>query len=113
MFAAEGIQPIIGLALKVDFAAPPPPNAPKPHGAPQKCPCLVFLAKDEPGYRNLIKLSIRAYLDAPDTAEPTEAQVYDPTVSADCSAGDPGRSAGSGTRGTDGYGSYSWGPGKG
>ncbi len=74
--AEKGIQPIIGLALKVDFNPAPPLNAPRAHGAIQKHTSLVFLAKDESGYRNLMKLSSRAFLDVPDTAEPHIASVY-------------------------------------
>lgn len=65
----KGIQPIIGLAIKVDFATAPNSTSSKTGGI-QKFPTLALLAKDECGYRNLMKLSSRAYLDTPDTAEP-------------------------------------------
>ena len=42
----------------------------RPRHGQRKLPSLVLLAKDETGYRNLMRLSSRAYLDTPDTAEP-------------------------------------------
>jgi DNA polymerase-3 subunit alpha len=65
----KGIQPIIGLQLRVDLAAPAT-GAPKHYGAPTKLPSLVLLAKDATGYRNLMKLTSRAWLEVPDTADP-------------------------------------------
>ena len=41
---------------------------PQPH--PKKLPPLVLLAKDETGYRNLMKLSSRAYLQTPESELP-------------------------------------------
>src|SRR5262245_31848588 len=66
----KGIQPIIGCALKVDFGDGPQDNAHRLRQAQRKLPSLVLLAKDERGYRNLMRLSSRAYLGTPDTAEP-------------------------------------------
>src|SRR4030095_5724829 len=40
----------------------------QPH--PKKLPPLVLLAKDETGYRNLMKLSSRAYLQTPESQVP-------------------------------------------
>ncbi|MEM9199458.1 MAG: PHP domain-containing protein, partial [Pseudomonadota bacterium] len=56
--AAEGVQPIIGCQLALAFAAAPPGGR-TPDPAP-----LVLLAQSEAGYRNLMALSSRAYLDA-------------------------------------------------
>jgi DNA polymerase-3 subunit alpha len=67
--ADKGIQPIIGIQLKVDVSGPATGQVRQPQG-PVKLPSLVLLAKDDTGYRNLIKLTSRAYLDAPDTTEP-------------------------------------------
>ena len=68
----KGIQPIIGCTLKVDFgeAEHGQRPSPAPCGTAQAARSLVLLAKDETGYRNLMRLSSRAYLDTPDTAEP-------------------------------------------
>ena len=66
----KGIQPIIGCALRVNFsevAAESPARA--PHAA-RKFPPIVLLAKDETGYRNLMKLSSRAYLLTPENEIP-------------------------------------------
>jgi DNA polymerase-3 subunit alpha len=67
--AAKGIQPIIGMQLKVDLT-PAAAVSHRPATLQQKLPSLVLLAKDETGYRNLMKLTSRAFLDVPDTAEP-------------------------------------------
>jgi len=66
--AEKGIQPIIGCTLKVDLAAPRE-GPQKPASGFRRIPALVLLAKDEQGYRNLMKLSSRAYLASPDNAE--------------------------------------------
>jgi DNA polymerase-3 subunit alpha len=59
----KGIQPIIGLTLKVDMGG----EAAAQH---RHLPSIALLAQTEEGYRNLMKLSSRAYLDTPDTHEP-------------------------------------------
>jgi DNA polymerase-3 subunit alpha len=66
--AEKGVQPIIGVTLKADFEEPS--QTPRHPSHIMKLPSLVLIAKNEAGYRNLIKLSSRAYLDSPDTAEP-------------------------------------------
>ncbi len=66
--AEKGIQPIVGCTLKVDLAVPKE-GALKPTAGLRRIPSLAFLAKDEAGYRNLMKLSSRAYLETPDNAE--------------------------------------------
>lgn len=66
--ADKGIQPIIGCTLKVDLAEPKDGTLKPGHGL-RRVPSLALLAKDEVGYRNLMKLSSRAYLSSPDNAE--------------------------------------------
>jgi DNA polymerase-3 subunit alpha len=73
----KGVQPIIGCALKIacpDQSAPDAVHRQKT--GLRKMPSLVLLAKDEAGYRNLMLLSSRAYLDTPDTAEPHVGMEY-------------------------------------
>jgi DNA polymerase-3 subunit alpha len=68
--AEKGIQPIIGLTLKVDMQEKPEGGAAKfQQAGMQSFPSLAFLAKDEGGYRNLMALSSHAYLDVADNAE--------------------------------------------
>src|ERR1700745_18108 len=60
--AAYGIQPIIGCELAVDFGDQDP-NARNPHGAnPAR---IVLLAARERGYRSLMRLNSRAFLETP------------------------------------------------
>jgi DNA polymerase-3 subunit alpha len=63
--AASGIQPITGCCLSVDFADQK--DAPKPGlgatAGSRAIPKIVLLAKDEDGYRNLMRLCSRAHLD--------------------------------------------------
>jgi DNA polymerase-3 subunit alpha len=66
--AEKGIQPIIGCTIKVDLAEQKE-GALKPAHGLRRIPSLALLAKDETGYRNLMKLSSRAYLSTPDNAE--------------------------------------------
>ena len=68
--AEKGIQPIIGCSLRVELheAAAETTARTQPH--PKKLPPLVLLAKDETGYRNLMKLSSRAYLLTPESEVP-------------------------------------------
>ena len=69
--AEKGVQPIIGCGLRVAMQ-PVAKEAPVKNGsqADAKFPVLVLLAKSEAGYRNLMKLSSRAYLDTPETSTP-------------------------------------------
>src|SRR5438477_9289849 len=53
--AGEGIQPIIGCALAVDFADQEPSARAVGHALPR--PRLVLLATREAGYRNLMRLT--------------------------------------------------------
>ncbi len=66
--AGFGIQPIIGCTLLVD--AEDGPEGPAHTKNALDLSRLALLAKDEAGYRNLLKLSSRAYLDAPETELP-------------------------------------------
>src|ERR1700716_990314 len=67
--AAAGIQPIVGCALAIDFPdqerAPPAGSGP----AAQR-PRIVLLAARENGYRSLMRLNSRAFLDTPPNEEP-------------------------------------------
>ena len=67
--AAKGIQPIIGMTIKVEFPdrARPQPGRQTGH---RMLPHLALYAKDETGYRNLMKLSTRAWLDHGATSDP-------------------------------------------
>ena len=56
--AGAGIQPIIGCQIDLRFDPAAPGEKPRPP-AP-----LVLLAQDEDGYRNLLKLNSRLYLDS-------------------------------------------------
>jgi DNA polymerase-3 subunit alpha len=69
--AASGIQPIIGCALAIDFGD-------QDHGARpaglvntvRDLPRIVLLAAREEGYRNLMRLNSRAFLDHPSNEPP-------------------------------------------
>ncbi len=67
--SGSGIQPIVGCALSLDFAD-------TDHGArngsvaqPERAR-VVLLAANEAGYRSLMRLSSRAFLDTPPTEKP-------------------------------------------
>ena len=64
--AGYGIQPIIGCALGVDFGDQEIRNGAVDHVWPR----LVLLAAGEDGYRSLMRLSSRAYLEAPPQERP-------------------------------------------
>ena len=64
----KGVQPIIGITLKVDFGSAEPPG--KSQGGLKIHPSLVLLAKDEGGYTNLMRLASRNFLDVADNDEP-------------------------------------------
>jgi DNA polymerase-3 subunit alpha len=66
--AEKGVQPIIGCTLKVDLSEAREGGVRQVTGL-RRIQSLVFLAKDEVGYRNLMNLSSRAYLSSPDNAE--------------------------------------------
>ena len=67
--AGYGIQPIIGCALAVDFAdqdAGPRAGG----GLPLNRPRIVLLAAREAGYRSLMRLNSRAFLETPPNEPP-------------------------------------------
>ncbi len=63
----QGVQPIIGCSLKVDFTDA---TGESRFPAPGSIPTLALLAKDEQGYANLMRLSSMAYLESPESAVP-------------------------------------------
>jgi DNA polymerase-3 subunit alpha len=64
--AGSGIQPIIGCSLSVDFADQPTDLRATGQGHPR----LVLLATREEGYRSLMRLCSRAFLETPSDARP-------------------------------------------
>jgi DNA polymerase-3 subunit alpha len=63
----KGVQPIVGCSLSLDFADEPPLRA----GAlPQPLPRIVLLAATENGYRNLMTLTSRSFMESSDCEEP-------------------------------------------
>jgi DNA polymerase III subunit alpha len=68
---SKGIQPIIGLALKVDLAVTPEKANPfQQQTGLKRHPTIVLLAKNEQGYLNLMKLTSSSFLEVADNAEP-------------------------------------------
>jgi DNA polymerase-3 subunit alpha len=61
--AGAGIQPIVGCALGVDFGDQENRNDNRSMALEQNWPRLVLLAAGEDGYRSLMRLCSRAYLD--------------------------------------------------
>src|SRR5437016_13376217 len=71
--AGAGIQPIIGCALAVDFGdqdAGAHTGARAGGGPPVERPRLVLLAARENGYRSLMRLNSRAFLETPANEPP-------------------------------------------
>jgi DNA polymerase III subunit alpha len=67
--AGVGIQPIIGCALGVDFADQD--TNPRAGGGPVLArPRVVLLAARESGYRSLMRLNSRAFLETPPNEQP-------------------------------------------
>jgi len=67
--AGSGIQPIIGCALAVDFADQD--AGPRATGSlPLARPRIVLLAAQEAGYRSLMRLNSRAFLETPPNEPP-------------------------------------------
>src|SRR6266705_3621252 len=67
--AAAGIQPIVGCALAVDFADQDAlPRAGSP--AQLERPRIVLLAARESGYRSLMRLNSRAFLETAPNEQP-------------------------------------------
>jgi len=67
--AASGIQPIIGCALAVDFADQDA-GLRATGGLPLVRPRIVLLAAREAGYRSLMRLNSRAFLETPPNEPP-------------------------------------------
>jgi DNA polymerase-3 subunit alpha len=66
--AASGIQPIVGCALGIDFGDQEKSGGPLAAGS--DFPRVVFLAAHEDGYRSLMRLCSRAYLDTGEHERP-------------------------------------------
>src|ERR1700689_182961 len=64
-----GVQPIIGAQLNLDFAEAPPAASRQQEARSARAP-LVLIAKDERGYRALMRLASRVWLDPRDGDEP-------------------------------------------
>ncbi|HYA72025.1 MAG TPA: DNA polymerase III subunit alpha, partial [Roseiarcus sp.] len=67
--AKSGVQPIIGAQLTVDFADAPASSSRLAETRAARAP-LVFIAQDEAGYRALMRLASRVWLDPKDGDEP-------------------------------------------
>src|ERR1700732_3223542 len=69
--AVSGIQPIVGCTLSVDCGDQDRQLRPPGFGGTaQSLPRLVLLAATESGYRNLLHLNSRTFLDHPGTEPP-------------------------------------------
>src|SRR5258708_38114592 len=69
--AGVGIQPIIGCAIALDFGDQDHGARPAIAAAPLRdLPRIVLLAAREEGYRNLMRLNSRAFLDQPANEPP-------------------------------------------
>ncbi len=66
--ASSGIQPIIGCALAVDFADET--RDPRLNGRVRILPRIVLIAQRETGYRRLMQLCSRAFLETPPNEKP-------------------------------------------
>jgi DNA polymerase III subunit alpha len=64
--AASGIQPIVGCALAIDFGD----QETRPGGPPLERPHIVLVAAREDGYRSLMRLNSRAFLESPSHERP-------------------------------------------
>ena len=66
--ASVGIQPIVGCALAVDFGDTD--NGVRSATGPQDWPRIVLIAAREEGYRSLMRLNSRAFLETPPNEAP-------------------------------------------
>jgi len=66
--AGSGIQPIVGCCFSVDCGDQP--RDPRNPAQNRKLPRLVLLAATETGYRRLMRLSSRAFLESPSNEPP-------------------------------------------
>ena len=64
--AGGGIQPIVGCALAIDFGD----QETRPGGPAPERPHIVLLAAREDGYRSLMRLNSRAFLESPSNERP-------------------------------------------
>ena len=65
---SSGIQPIVGCTLAVDFGDEA--RDPRLNGRVRVLPRIVLLAQREAGYRNLMRLCSRAFLETPPNEKP-------------------------------------------
>ena len=65
--AEKGVQPIVGCSLAVDFGDEPPTRT---GAAAPVLPRIVLLAATEAGYRNLMTLTSRSFMESKDSEEP-------------------------------------------
>jgi DNA polymerase-3 subunit alpha len=68
--AAAGIQPVVGCALAVDFADQEIAGRPAGPGSTFERPRIVLLAAREHGYRSLMRLNSRAFLETAPNERP-------------------------------------------
>ena len=66
--AGSGIQPIVGCALAIDFGDSE--NGPRNANVAQERQRIVLLAANEAGYRGLMKLNSRAFMESPANEPP-------------------------------------------
>jgi DNA polymerase-3 subunit alpha len=66
---AKGVQPIIGISLQVDMGNNPAEQTGRPVQLVRR-PFLALLARNEAGYRNLMKLTSRAWLEHGESGAP-------------------------------------------
>src|SRR3972149_3552261 len=67
--AGSGIQPIVGAALSIDFGDTDHGPRANANAQPERTR-IVLLAASEAGYRSLMRLSSRAFLDSPSNEPP-------------------------------------------
>ncbi len=86
----KGIQPIIGMSLKVDFVIPDG-TPQKQHVGLRQFHSLVLLAQNETGYGNMMRLTSRSFLDVSsnDEAHVTWALFHQCTEGIICLSGGP------------------------
>ncbi len=101
--AGYGIQPIVGCRIAVDFADQEAGPRTSAHNVQR--PRIVLLAASEAGYRSLMRLSSRAFLEsaAKRTAAPQVDLARWRNRRGDCPHGWTGRPVGYGHRGRAGW----------
>jgi DNA polymerase III subunit alpha len=68
--AAAGVQPIVGMTLKVDFGEPDRAGPGRPLARLATAGAIALIACNECGYQNLMQLSSRAFLDPGENEPP-------------------------------------------